>query len=185
MLLNVTGTPDWRLYSYDGRRTVFRLLNIAKDIRRTHEGAVAWLRQAAGEFSTVLVEEGFMPSDKAHILADSAEAMVADMTKNSVDIANLSTGELGIYAQPGACLQLMTLHKSKGQEFEAVAIVDLHDNKIPHWTASTDEEIAEARRLLYVGATRAKTLLMYFTDSSNYRNRPSRFLGTNGLGLLH
>ena len=64
MLLNLTGEPDWRLYSYDGRRTLFRLLNIAREIRRTHEGAVSWLREAAKRFSAVLVEEGFLASDK-------------------------------------------------------------------------------------------------------------------------
>ena len=55
-------------------------------------------------------------------------------------MTNLTTADLGVYAKPGACLQLLTLHKSKGREFDAVAIVDLHEGRIPHWTAGTDPE---------------------------------------------
>ena len=184
MLLNLTGEPNWRLYSYDGRRTLFRLLNIARNIRRTHEGAVAWLREAAKAFSAVLVEEGFLASDKGHALAASVELMIADMVRNRVDVTNLTTADLGVYAVPTACLQLLTMHKSKGREFDAVAIVDMHEGRIPHWTARTDDEVDEAKRLLYVGVTRARKLLMYFTDFSDTRNRPTRFLGDDGLGLL-
>ena len=184
MLLNLNGEPDWRLYSYDGRRTLFRLLNIAREIRRTHEGAAAWLREAARRFSAVLVEEGFLATDKAHALSASAEAMIADMVRNKVDVPNLTTTHLGVYANPTACLQLLTLHRSKGREFNAVAIVDMHEGRIPHWTAKTEEEVDEARRLLYVGVTRARKLLMYFTDFSDNRNQPTRFLGDDGLGLL-
>lgn len=142
------------------------------------------MREAARRFSAVLMEEGFLASDKGPALAASAEAMIADMVRNKVDVANLTTADLGVYAQPAACLQLLTMHRAKGREFEAVAIVDLHEGRIPHWTARDAEQVDEARRLLYVGVTRAKKLLMYFTDSSNYRNRPSQFLGKNGLGLL-
>jgi DNA helicase-2/ATP-dependent DNA helicase PcrA len=128
---------------------------------------------------------GILASDKEHTLAASAEAMIADMVRNKVDVANLTTADLGVYANPTACLQLLTLHRSKGREFDAVAIVDLHRGRIPHRSAETDpEKMDEAKRLLYVGVTRARKLLMYSTDSSKDWNRPSPFLAKDGLGLL-
>ena len=40
----------------------------------------------------------------------------------------------------------------------------------------TAEEIEEAKRLFYVGVTRAEQFLLYVTDSSGRRNGPTRFL---------
>lgn len=106
------------------------------------------------------------------------------MRNNKVDLDNLTIAELGIYASPDAALKLVTLHFAKGREYEAVAMIDLHEGKIPFYLAQSEEEIAEAKRLFYVGVTRAKRLLVYITDSSNWRNEPTRFLraGT-GVGM--
>ena len=41
---------------------------------------------------------------------------------------------------------------------------------------SVIEEIAEAKRLFYVGVTRAEQFLLYVTDNSYCRNRPTQFL---------
>ena len=80
------------------------------------------------------------------------------------------------------------MHKAKGREFDAVAVIDAHDGRFPHfslrdltdpveWQAQYDE----SRRVVYVATTRAKRLLMFFTDTTDYRNRPSPFLGEMGL----
>jgi DNA helicase II / ATP-dependent DNA helicase PcrA len=82
-----------------------------------------------------------------------------------------------------SCLKLMTLHNSKGLEFECVFIVGLEEDLFPHLNCkNTIEEIEEERRLFYVGMTRAKTHL--FITHSQYRyiwgglkfSTPSRFL---------
>jgi DNA helicase-2/ATP-dependent DNA helicase PcrA len=54
--------------------------------------------------------------------------------------------------------------------------MDLHEGRIPFYQARTAEEFGEAKRLFYVGVTRAKRLLLYITDSLNPNNEPSRFL---------
>lgn len=56
-------------------------------------------------------------------------------------------------------IALMTLHASKGLEFNCVFITGLEKGIIPLYRAETPEEIEEERRLLYVGMTRAKQRL--------------------------
>ena len=120
----------------------------------------------------------------AAILAMSVEEMKADMRNNKVDLANMSISDLGIYASPDAALKLSTLHNAKGREYQAVAMIDLHEGKIPFYQARTTDEFEEAKRLFYVGVTRAKRYLLYVTDGSDRRNTPSRFLRTGtGVGV--
>ena len=114
----------------------------------------------------------------------SVEEMKADMRNNKVDLANLTIADLGIYANPDAALKLSTLHNAKGREYQAVAMIDLHEGRIPFYQAETAEDFEEAKRLFYVGVTRAKRFLLYVTDDSGHRDGPSRFLraGT-GVGV--
>lgn len=56
-------------------------------------------------------------------------------------------------------ISLMTLHASKGLEFNCVFVAGLEQGIIPLYRAETPEEIEEERRLLYVGMTRAKQRL--------------------------
>ena len=55
-------------------------------------------------------------------------------------------------------VQLITLHRSKGLEFDRVVICGLEEGLIPMFGADgvISEEIEEERRLFYVGITRAK-----------------------------
>ena len=104
--------------------------------------------------------------------------------RNRVDLENLTISDLGIYASPDSALKLSTLHNAKGREYQAVAMIDLHEGRIPFYQAQTAEEIEEAKRLFYVGITRAKRFLLYATDGANPRNIPSRFLrAKTGIGI--
>ncbi|HYI00085.1 ATP-dependent helicase [Hyalangium sp.] len=83
---------------------------------------------------------------------------------------------------------LMTLHAAKGLEFDAVFLTGMEDGVFPHSRSLTGEdpeegeEMAEERRLCYVGFTRARRRL--FASFAQCRslfgelryNPPSRFL---------
>ena len=117
------------------------------------------------------------------MLRASVVEMEADMRRNKVDPDSLTVDELGILARPKRALKLLTFHAAKGREFGAVAMVDLNEGSIPFYQARTNEEFEEARRLFYVGLTRAEKYLMYAPDARDYRNRPTRYLGQGYLGL--
>jgi DNA helicase-2/ATP-dependent DNA helicase PcrA len=182
-LLNLTGQPEWRVYSYSGRKVLFALIAVAKEIRSESEGAERWIKAAAFAFSDILIRHDFLPDPLRNRLSDSADEMLRDMLRNDVDVANLRLADVGVFAVPERCMHFLTMHGSKGREFDAVAIIDLHDGKVPDFRCSTSDEFQEARRLLYVAITRARMLLMYFCDATDRRNRPSRYLCNEGLGL--
>ena len=76
-------------------------------------------------------------------------------------------------------IQLMTIHASKGLEFDEVYIPDVNEGTYPHGKMLDKESMEEERRVFYVALTRAKNKL-YISylkkeeDSGFYL--PSRFL---------
>jgi DNA helicase-2/ATP-dependent DNA helicase PcrA len=88
---------------------------------------------------------------------------------------------------------LMTLHTAKGLEFPVVFMVGLEEGILPHSRSiesGDPEDLAEERRLAYVGITRAKKrlyLLHVFRRSlwgSTEVQKPSRFLDEIPADLL-
>jgi DNA helicase-2/ATP-dependent DNA helicase PcrA len=84
----------------------------------------------------------------------------------------------------GNYVNLMTLHSSKGLEFDYVFMIGMEEGLLPHSRSFMEEdEMEEERRLCYVGITRAKQkLFMTFAERRQTREGytsqiPSRFLG--------
>lgn len=83
-------------------------------------------------------------------------------------------------------VNLLTLHATKGLEFSRVYIVGVEDYEMPGYYPATENrtaEIGEARRLLYVGMTRARDrLVLTRADQRGGRDRGgNRFLDEMGL----
>lgn len=79
-----------------------------------------------------------------------------------------------------AAITLSTIHAAKGLEWDSVYLIGLTEGYLPISYATTEQEIREERRLLYVGITRARQELMLTwarRDANSTRDRePSRFL---------
>jgi ATP-dependent DNA helicase UvrD/PcrA len=73
-------------------------------------------------------------------------------------------------------VHLLTLHRAKGLEFDAVFLPRLQERDLPAKQARTDAELAEERRLFYVGMTRARRVLWL-----TWSGKRSRFLDELGV----
>lgn len=83
-------------------------------------------------------------------------------------------------------IHLLTLHASKGLEFERVYIMNLNEGTVPKYKRGevlTRERIEEERRLFYVGMTRAKEALElhYVAGTKENPRVRSRFLEEIGI----
>lgn len=79
-------------------------------------------------------------------------------------------------AAPGG-VHLMTMHASKGLEFDTVYLPDCQEGKIPSARSNTEAQIEEERRMFYVAMTRAKReLCVTAYKGKSGKDMPSRFL---------
>lgn len=87
-------------------------------------------------------------------------------------------------------VHLMTVHASKGLEYDYIYIVGLEEGLFPSLRSEMDDNIEEERRLLYVAITRAKEHCnLYFSryriiNGSGTPMLPSRFLKELDAALL-
>ena len=77
--------------------------------------------------------------------------------------------------QSGRGVNLLTYHRAKGLEFDAVFLPRLLDGELPFRSGRAKADPQEERRLLYVGITRARRYL-FLTWLVDGRSRPSPFL---------
>jgi len=115
--------------------------------------------------------------ESQNALVDLAAGLAADGPTLTDLVAELQRRATVQHAPSGAGVTLTTLHGAKGLEWDAVALVGIHEGGVPFVLAETDAQIAEERRLLYVGVTRAREHLRISWSGGRGRDRrPSRFL---------
>jgi len=114
-------------------------------------------------------------------------SLVAD----SDEVPDEAIADGGVEAVDQGVVTLMTLHTAKGLEFPVVFLTGLEDGTFPHLRSLADPaELAEERRLAYVGITRARERL--YVSRAAVRsawgqpsyNPASRFLGEIPQGLV-
>jgi DNA helicase II / ATP-dependent DNA helicase PcrA len=115
------------------------------------------------------------PTLPAQKLGDREQTRQADLAR-LVRLAASFDGTCGEFASSlqerfgasaGRGVHLLTLHRAKGLEFDAVFIPRVEEGDLPIRRGDVDEE----RRLLYVGITRARRHL-----TITWSGKPSRFL---------
>ncbi|QOT18042.1 DNA helicase PcrA [Paenarthrobacter sp. YJN-5] len=94
--------------------------------------------------------------EQVSLVADADQ--IPDAPGADIDAAVAEAKRLGV-------VTLMTLHTAKGLEFRVVFLTGMEHGIFPHQRSATDpKELAEERRLAYVGLTRARQRL-YVTRS--------------------
>lgn len=154
-----------------------------KKVLSLREGMIAWQYQASLQRVNLAIR-GAMEFIEANT-RESLKGLVKSV-KESLTAKHL-TGSLGqriarLQMAPDSeeevkkgVVQLLTLHSSKGLEFDNVWIIGCEEGNLPH-TDSTEEE---ERRLMYVGMTRARSRLVL--SSGMEEGMESRFLEEAGL----
>jgi DNA helicase-2/ATP-dependent DNA helicase PcrA len=138
---------------------------------------LAELHAVATEF-TELDPEGTLSDflERVSLVAD-ADQIPAD------DVDDDADGDGAAEKDDPGVVTLMTLHTAKGLEFPVVFLTGMEDGTFPHMRSLHDDaELAEERRLAYVGITRARERL--YVSRSAVRSAwgmanefpPSRFL---------
>jgi uncharacterized protein (TIGR00375 family) len=117
-----------------------------------------------------------MPETVEHLIRLAA---LFGNTQSLLD--SLSAGQ-GLPDTPREGVRVMTIHASKGLEFDHVFVAGLEEGILPFTLYNKHPDIEEERRLLYVAMTRARRgLWLSYSASRNFRGRvlknpPSRFL---------
>jgi DNA helicase-2/ATP-dependent DNA helicase PcrA len=133
-------------------------------------------------------------SEKIRELLYLAARMELDHREDKVEAIQAFIQFLSLYSDAQQldgdidAVNLLTLHTSKGLEFEKVYIAGLEDKNMPsYWSYQSDSDtdipvdkkLEEQRRLFYVGMTRARrelTLTYSAVNEQQREERPSPFL---------
>jgi len=161
----------------------------------------AYAKQSPADFlRTVLDETGYMemlrnrntPDDVARMenLEELARAVAESMEAGEsfvsfLDAAALVSDADSYEGKPG--VTLITLHSTKGLEFDHVFLTGMEEGICPHIRSFNegDKGVEEERRLVYVGMTRARTSLtltravyrrVFGNEQQLRASLPSRFL---------
>jgi DNA helicase-2/ATP-dependent DNA helicase PcrA len=144
----------------------------------------------AGAVARVAASAGFDP-DLENAASDEEATRQADLARlvrlaeefGGTSIAAFVSDLRSRFAEDaeGRGVVLLTYHRVKGLEFDAVFLPRLEDKELPFALSRSEEELCEERRLLYVGVTRARRWLhvshaMYREGERRKRPSPSPFL---------
>ncbi|MDD4109846.1 MAG: ATP-dependent helicase [Prolixibacteraceae bacterium] len=169
-LLNALSANDFKK-----AETIFRLKN-RKLLPEQFETLNKEIKRQKPATILELVRARFFKSDEFNQeewnqFTPAAESMT-DLREFSEFLA-LGTGA-DTYNKKLEAVSLMTIHASKGLEFECVFIPGCEKGLIPYELYKTDVDREEEKRLLYVGMTRAKKLL-YLTYAKSRTIRGRKF----------
>lgn len=171
-MMDVLQAKVHELSVYDFTQLLLQTSGISQDLLKesgvegiTHRENVQSLLAGMHEFCQTRLEEGIEDTSMAAYLSEVALNTDQDEEDNDDKVF------------------LMTVHASKGLEFNNVFVTGMEENIFPSQRSSESQaELEEERRLLYVAITRAGNRCALSFAKSRFRNgntefsRPSRFL---------
>jgi len=108
-------------------------------------------------------------------IAETFEKRETFLTEMALDPPSATSDLAGTPLLDEDYLVLSTVHSAKGQEWEAVYLLNVSDGNFPNeFAAGRPEQIEEERRLLYVAMTRARTSLDLISPLKYYVTQQSR-----------
>ena len=105
------------------------------------------------------------------------------MDQNMADAADTAaSGTTGAAFTTLPIAELVTMHGSKGLEYDAVFLPCCMEGVVPHKKSKNQAALEEERRMFYVGMTRAKKelYLSYTNGTKETQGFASRFLAECG-----
>jgi DNA helicase-2/ATP-dependent DNA helicase PcrA len=153
---------------------------LARDAARQLLKALRSLRGPAAEIVRELAVRQGLLAEVPDKLGEREQTRQADLTR-LVRLADEFGGDVDGFVDSlherfgesaGRGVHLLTLHRAKGLEWEAVLLPHVEEGELPIRRGDVDEE----RRLFYVGLTRAKQHLLI-----TWEGRPSRYLDELGV----
>ena len=153
---------------------------LARDAARQLLKALRGRRGAAGDVVRELAVRQGLLEEVPEKLGEREQTRQADLAR-LVRLAEEFDGDVGGFVDSlherfgetaGRGVHLLTLHRAKGLEWDAVLLPHVEEGELPVRRGDVDEE----RRLFYVGLTRAKRHVLV-----TWEGRPSRFLDELGV----
>ena len=140
------------------------------------KNAIAYIRRNIGYDQYVMDYASFRKMPASSLLEvlddieDSTEGYVSfkeweNMLKTMSEEVKTQTNHKNIKQE---ALNLMTMHGSKGLEFNTVFIIGVVNGTIPHHKSHLPAELEEERRLFYVAMTRAKENLFIYSPKERH-----------------
>jgi ATP-dependent DNA helicase UvrD/PcrA len=156
------------LVSEESRRLFQRDLLTALWNRRDGTLAVhGWLQGIRDDFIGNFITQTRTGDEDLEVLDGFIER-----TGPAGDISDMTLGLFSGFGEGNDRLCLSTLHSAKGREFAAVILFGIEEGRVPRGANPSPTEVQSARRLFYVGFTRAEKEVHLIYNAG----RPSRFV---------
>jgi uncharacterized protein (TIGR00375 family) len=165
----------------------------APDDRRRPLSVEALLDRTVAERTAADPTERMTLAAAAELLRPAAVRAGDDLERLLAEVA--LEGEIDTWDPRAERVSLLTLHAAKGLEFPVVFLVGCEDGLLPlsfpgAFSARTEADLAEERRLFFVGITRARDRLFLFHSArrtlhgESRERRPSPYLADLEAALL-